>query len=89
MASVPMVQPSRLHLAAERGKTSKIKQCILAGDDVNSRDQDGLTPLAIAVSAGEVGAVKLLLSSGTDLSIRDKEGMSPLDRAIDHADIWR
>lgn len=87
MASAgPVVQPTRLHVAAKLGQTNKIKRYIRAKDDLHSLDERGFTPLYSAVFAGEVGAVKLLLAAGSDPLIRDMHGTAPLDRAADNGD---
>jgi ankyrin repeat protein len=52
--------------------------------DVNSRDNDGRTPLSYAASRGQEAAMKLLLGTGrVDVDSRDNNGRTPLSYAKD------
>jgi ankyrin repeat protein len=49
--------------------------------DINSRDDDGLTPLMYAASHEFTECVDLLLSYGADTSVRDNENRDVMDFA--------
>ena len=50
--------------------------------DVNSRDQEGMTPLHYAVDRCLVEAVSLLIEHKADLDAQNKEGETPLMMAV-------
>ena len=55
------------------------------GADVNAKDDDGLTPLAIACQRGNYHGVKALLKEGQiDVNIRDNQRSTPLHEACEH-----
>lgn len=49
-----------------------------AGASVNSRDEDGCTPLHIACEAGHVGAMRVLLGAGSSLVSTTDDGRTPV-----------
>jgi ankyrin repeat protein len=55
---------------------------LAAGTDVNSKDNDGWTPLHEAASEGHNKIVELLVTKGADVNAKDKNGDTPLDMAI-------
>jgi ankyrin repeat protein len=69
-----------LHVASTVGHCVVIRQLIEAGDDVNSRDKDGSSPLHCEALAGHHNMVLLLLGMGAS-SDPDKNGRTPLHRA--------
>lgn len=69
-----------LHVASTVGRCAVTRQLIEAGDDINSRDKDGSSPLHCAALAGHYSVVLLLLGMGAN-SDPDKNGRTPLHRA--------
>jgi ankyrin repeat protein len=59
--------------------------------NLNQQDEDGNTPLHLAVRAGKGGRVDCLMKARADINIKNKEGQTPLDCALagDCADIVR
>lgn len=52
------------------------------GADVDARNKEGVTPLAIAVQKNDLETVKLLTASGADIHTQDTNGNSPLSIAL-------
>ncbi|MBM4028988.1 MAG: hypothetical protein FJ280_26860, partial [Planctomycetes bacterium] len=58
---------------------------ILRGTDVNSRDEEGATPLHYAARAGDKKVAELLITHGAKIDAQDIEGETPLhDAAREH-----
>ncbi|KAI9598322.1 ankyrin repeat-containing domain protein [Syncephalis fuscata] len=53
-----------LHWAASSGQEEAVRLLLALGSDVNAVDEDGWTPLIIAVSAGHRSIVDILLNAG-------------------------
>ena len=53
------------------------------GADVNTKDNNGDTPLHCAVSSGKKNMVELLIAKGADVNARNKKGLTPLRAALD------
>ncbi|XP_064384730.1 uncharacterized protein LOC135333658 [Halichondria panicea] len=69
---------SDIDSAARAGDLSALKDAIKRGDDVNSVDEDGWTPLMKAASEGHTDSVRELLSSGAVVDLADEGGWTPL-----------
>ena len=55
---------------------------INGGADVDARNKEGVTPLAIAVQKNDFETVKLLTAAGADIHTQDTNGNSPLSIAL-------
>lgn len=75
------ISPSILK-AARRGNLNLIESAIAAGENVDSRDEDGHTPLMLACENGSLPAVQLLLQHGASVNARAERGESPLTLAV-------
>ncbi|XP_064389780.1 uncharacterized protein LOC135337741 isoform X5 [Halichondria panicea] len=64
--------------AAIAGDLRALKDAIKRGEDVNSVDEVGWTPLQRAAYEGHTDCVKELLSSGAVVDLADKDGRTPL-----------
>ena len=53
-----------IHEAAEKGNIEAVKQHLDAGTDVNALDDDGGTPLALAIRSGNTEIAALLRGHG-------------------------
>ncbi|WP_081353854.1 RNA polymerase sigma factor RpoD [Nitrosospira multiformis] len=64
------------------GDLPAVKLHIRRGENVNSKDDKGRSPLTLAVSKGHVEICKILLEAGADVRERDDEGNDALSIAI-------
>lgn len=53
-----------------------------AGSDVNTANDQGTTPLMMAVYAGNLSIIKKLIDKGADVNAQDKSGMTALVLAV-------
>ena len=60
----PSAPDISIHEAAEKGNIEAVKQHIAAGTDVNALDDDGGTPLALAIRSGNTEIAALLRKHG-------------------------
>ncbi|CAL8124248.1 unnamed protein product [Orchesella dallaii] len=75
-----------LHIAASSGNLAALKHFLLRGHNVNGTDEEGFTPLHLAVKLFETNAhevVVLLVEHGADVNAINKDGETPLDIAND------
>ena len=62
---------SLLHRAATGGNTSNINKLLSLGLEIDTRSDDGFTPLMAAALAGKQSAFKMLLRHGANVSLKD------------------
>lgn len=72
-----------LHRAARVGDVNGINSCLSQGANVNSRDQNGWTPLHRAAFKGWTECVRVLLSGGADVDAADEAGYTPLHCSVE------
>jgi hypothetical protein len=72
-----------LQIAAESGNALLATKLLDRGASVNARDEDGRTPLMLAVAQGRLEIVRLLLQRGADPNAADYSGKTPLQLAAD------
>lgn len=70
-----------LKMAVLTGVESSVRLHIDRGDDLNARDDKGLTPLMIAASRNKANICKLLLDANADPSLVDSSGRDALAQA--------
>jgi ankyrin repeat protein len=51
---------------------------------VESKDEDGRTPLSLAAEKGHESVIKQLIERGADLESKDKYGLTPLSWAAEN-----
>ncbi|KAA8611829.1 Arp Ankyrin repeat [Pyrenophora tritici-repentis] len=68
--------------AAASGNIELVEICLQVGVPIESRADDGSTPLHCAARAGQVDAMALLIQEGADLTTRNLSGMTPVAQAI-------
>jgi len=64
--------------AARHGDLKELKECLAKGMHVNDPDDDGSTPLLMAVCYGHIECVEALLEAGADPSLSGKHGITPV-----------
>jgi len=75
--------------AVESGRIPLVQRLLNLGADPNRQEDDGLTPLLLAVGRGDLKLVKVLLKTGADPQKTAQKGLTALDLAIQggHRDI--
>ena len=70
---------STLFSVVKSGDVERLQELLLAGSDVNARDQYGQTPLIYAISEGAGSdLVQALLEAGADVNVSTEAGWTPL-----------
>ena len=64
-----------IHIAARKGNIQAVKQHLVAGTDVKSRDKYGGTPLHFSATFGRKKICELLIANGADVNAKDGESM--------------
>lgn len=70
-----------LHHFAGQGNLQRVKQMLGGSQGVNSRDEEGCTPLHWACDRGAEDVVCWLLDAQADVNAQDTSGMTPLHYA--------
>lgn len=70
--------PIILWKAARSGDIKRVQSLISSGADVNSKNEDGLTPLHVAAVRGREAIVKLLIEQDADVTTKNKDGQTLL-----------
>lgn len=80
---------ARLHMAARRGNVTEIQHWLAKGFEINSKRENGFTPLHWTAFKGHFDATRFLIDSGAEVNSRDVAGMTPLKHAQNqsHTDV--
>ena len=76
-----------LQRAVDSGDVTSVNAIIARGADVNTRTEDGWTPLMLATIKGHTEVVAALLKQGADVDARNKKGWTALMFAVSMGDI--
>ena len=71
-----------IHDAVSMGNIEAVKRHLAAGTDVDTKDEDGETPLHGVAVGGSKEIAELLIAKGADVNAKQKAGGTPLDLAI-------
>ncbi len=63
--------------AAESGDTSRVLQLIRDGADINTRDEQGRTPILAATHGNQADTVRALIEAGADINLQDHKLDNP------------
>ncbi|MEI6513700.1 MAG: ankyrin repeat domain-containing protein [bacterium] len=80
-SNAPVPTSAALFKAVRAGNLKKVRTLIAKGVDMNSTDDDGQTPIMIAVKSRYVEVAKLLIekdAEGADINAKDKRGDTAL-----------
>jgi ankyrin repeat protein len=78
---LPLLKP--LHTAVQGGEIEKLKELLQEYPQlVDSRDEDGRTPLHLAVLKGNEEIAWLLINKGVNIDARDIDGFTPMELAV-------
>ena len=73
--------PKDIWEATKQGDVDAVKQFIVAGEDVNAKDNNGVSPLHYAAYYGEKEVAELLIANGVDVNAKNLTDNTPLDWA--------
>lgn len=82
LASLMLAPASELHQAARSCDADRMRQLLAKDPPLNEPDENGLTPLHVAVDARKAACVGLLIEAGARPTISDRQGRSPFDSAL-------
>ena len=74
-----------LSKAVASGDTKAAERAILAGANVNAKDDQGTTPLLRAAYFGHKEIAELLIANGANVNSKSKYGKTPLDLVVDES----
>lgn len=83
-APSPSPEERALLDSAEGANLEAVNALLGAGVSPNPRDENGLTPLMVAVIHGHAGIVRTLLDHGANVNARDRAGATPLMMAANN-----
>ena len=72
---------ARLCMAARRGDILEMEELLSSGYKINSKHNNGMTPLHWTANKGHLDATMFLLMKGADPNICDNFGSTPLKHA--------
>ena len=71
-----------MYILAQEGHTAVAEKLLSHGAQVDSRRQDGITPLIMACYKNHTSVVKLLIAKGAQVNSADNDGDTPLHCAV-------
>ncbi len=72
---------TQLHRAVQEGNAEVAEALILAGADLDAKQQDNRTPLHLAVFWGRQKIAEVLIQAGADVNAKDENDRTPLHLA--------
>jgi uncharacterized protein len=73
-----------LHRYARMNQIDELRAAIMAGMNLNEKDEFGATPLQYAIAENNVDVISLLLEHDADITAQDADGKTALHYAIEH-----
>jgi ankyrin repeat protein len=87
LASFVFAHAGELHQAARVCDADRMRQLLSRHLLLNETDENGVTPLHIAVDSRQAACVRLLLEAGADPMVRDRQGRNAFDAALKIPDL--
>ena len=87
LASFALTHAGELHQAARVCDADRMRQLLSRHPPLNEMDENGVTPLHIAVDSRQAACVRLLLDAGADPFTRDRKGRNAFDAALKIPDL--
>ena len=84
-------EEQQIFAAVTDGNLEELERLIIAGADVNSADQDEMTPLHYAVDRGLFDAATVLIQHSANVNAQNSDGETPLTLAVtcEHEELVR
>jgi uncharacterized protein len=82
LASFALAHAGELHQAARVCDADRMRQLLSGHPSLGEMDENGMTPLHVAVNARQAACVRLLLEAGADPMVRDRKGRNAFDAAL-------
>ena len=80
-------QAGELHQAARVCEPERMRELLSRHPLLNEKDENGMTPLHVAIDSRQTACVGLLLETGADRNARDGRGRSAFDAALQVTDL--
>lgn len=87
LTSFVLAQAGQLHQAARTCDADRMRKLLSEHPPVNETDQNGMTPLHMAIDSHKTACVGMLLEAGADREVRDRQGRTAFDAARQIADV--
>jgi ankyrin repeat protein len=83
LVSLFLAHAGELHQAARVCQADRMRQLLSRHPPLNETDENGMTPLHIAIDSRQPACVGLLLEAGADRTARDRRGRTAFDAALE------
>ncbi len=87
LASLALMHAGELHQAARVCDADRMRQLLSRGPSLSETDENGMTPLHVAIDSRKAACVDLLLAAGADRNERDRKGRTAFEAARGIADV--
>jgi ankyrin repeat protein len=87
LVSLPLAHAGELHQAARVCDADRMRQLLSRHPSLNETDENGMTPLHIAIDSRQTVCVGLLLEAGADPMVPDRQGRNAFDAGLRIPDV--